>query len=237
MASYTFREFSADTLLAFCKQMGMEWLSVKSFHLPLDASDEEIAALVEKCKTAGIRLYAGGVIYMTTEEEVDQAFAYAQKAGMQLIVGVPNHELLSYVEGKVKETDIKLAIHNHGPGDKLYPSAESAYALIKDMDPRMGLCVDIGHTVRIGRDPSADVRDHFDRVFDVHIKDVTAATAEGSTCEIGRGVIDIPAFLTDLIDLGYDGIVAFEYEKDGDNPFAGFAESAGYVRGVLDALP
>ncbi|WP_423127586.1 sugar phosphate isomerase/epimerase family protein [Gaoshiqia sp. Z1-71] len=236
VASYTFRKFTIDETLAFMQKLEINNLSLKSFHLRLDASDEEIAQMVQKCKDAGINLYAGGVIYMTSEDEVDQAFEYASKTGMKMIVGVPNHELLPYVENKVKAYDIKLAIHNHGPGDKLYPSAESAYLLIKEMDPRMGLCIDIGHTKRIDRDPSQDVKDFYDRVFDIHVKDVTRADHDGSTCEIGRGVIDLKTFLSDLIELEYDGIVAFEYEKDGDNPFAGFAESVGYVRGMLEAL-
>ena len=236
IASYTFRKFPVDETLAFTKQLGIDQISLKSFHLKLDASDAEIAEVVQKCKDAEINLYAGGVIYMKTEAEVDQAFEYARKAGMKMIIGVPNHELLSYVEQKVKEYDIKLAIHNHGPGDKLYPSAESAYVLIKDLDPRMGLCIDIGHTKRIGRSPSQDLKDYFDRVFDIHIKDVTKADHDGSTCEIGRGVIDFKTFLTDLIEMGYSGVVAFEYEKDGDNPFAGCAESVGYIRGMLAAI-
>ncbi|MDX9881832.1 MAG: sugar phosphate isomerase/epimerase [Prolixibacteraceae bacterium] len=236
VASYSLRKFSTDTTLAFTKQLGIDKIAFKSFHLKLDATDAEIAETVRKCKDAGIDLYAGGVIYMKTEAEADQAFEYARKAGMKMIVGVPNHELLPYVEKKVKEYDIKLAIHNHGPGDKLYPSAESAYTLIKEMDPRMGLCIDIGHTMRIQRNPSQDVKDFFDRVLDIHIKDVTKADADGSTCEIGRGVIDFKVFLNDLIDLGYSGILALEYEKDGDNPFPGMGESIGYIRGMLTAI-
>jgi len=236
IASYTFRKFSLDETLAFTRQLDMDQISLKSFHLKLDASDAEIAEAVQKCKNAGIHIYAGGVIYMTSKEEVDQAFEYARKAGMKLIIGVPDHELLPYVESKVKEYDIKLAIHNHGPGDKLYPSAESAYELIKDMDPRMGLCIDIGHTKRIGRSPSRDVTDFFDRVFDIHMKDVTQADHDGVSCTVGHGVIDFKAFLADLIDLGYAGVVAFEYEADGDNPMPGTAESVGYIRGMLAAI-
>jgi sugar phosphate isomerase/epimerase len=236
IASYSLRKFPVEKTLSFTKQLGINNTAFKSFHLALDASDEEIAATVQKCKDAGINLYGAGVVYMKSKEQVDQAFDYAKKAGMDMIIGVPNHELLPYVEKKVKEYDIKLAIHNHGPGDELYPSAESAYVLIKDMDPRMGLRIDIGHTTRIQRDPSDDVADYFDRVLDIHIKDVTKAAADGKTCEVGRGVIDIPAFLSSLIDLGYSGIVSLEYEKDADDPFVGMAESVGYINGVLDTL-
>jgi sugar phosphate isomerase/epimerase len=155
---------------------------------------------------------------------------------MKMIVGVPNHELLPYVENKVKAYNIKLAIHNHGPGDKLYPSAESAYTLIKNMDPRVGLCIDIGHTTRIGRNASQDLQDFFDRVLDIHVKDETSANADGTTCEIGRGVIDFPAFIRNLVDLGYSGVLSLEFEKDENDPFAGMAESIGYVRGILDDI-
>ena len=236
VASYSLRKFDRDEAIAFTRKLGVDYIAFKSFHLKLDAPDAEIADAVTSCAEAGLNLYAGGVIYMTTEAEVDQAFEYAKKAGMKMIVGVPNHELLPYVENKVKTYDIQLAIHNHGPGDKLYPSAESAYVLIKDMDPRMGLCIDIGHTKRIGRSPSQDVKDYFDRVIDIHIKDVTAADHDGSTCEIGHGVIDHYGFLKDLVALGYDGIVALEYEKDGDDPFSGMAESMGYVKGILSTF-
>ncbi len=236
VASYSLRKFNIDKTLEFSKQLGADYIAFKSFHLKLDAKDNEIAEAIKKTEEAGLDLYAGGVIYMRSKAEVDQAFEYAQKAGMDIIVGVPDHELLPYVESKVKEYDIKLAIHNHGPGDKLYPSAESAYVLIKEMDPRMGLCIDIGHTKRIGRSPSEDVQNYFERVFDIHIKDVTKAAPDGSTCEIGRGVINFNQFLDDLVELGYDGVLALEFEKDGDSPFIGMAESMGYVKGILSTI-
>ena len=236
IASYTFRKFSLEDTLAMTKRLGITRIGFKSFHLPLDASDELIASTVAKCNEAGINLYGGGVIYMKTKEEVDNAFEYAKKAKMKMIIGVPNHELLSYTEGKVKKYGIKLAIHNHGPGDDLYPSAESAFTLIKGMDAGMGLCIDIGHTKRINRDPERDLVDYFDRVFDIHIKDVTAASKEGSTVEVGRGVIDIPSFLKTVIKKNYSATLAFEYEKDADDPFPGLSESVGYVRGVLATM-
>ncbi len=236
IASYTFRKFSLEDTLSMTKRLGISRISFKSFHLPLDASDELIASTLAKCDVEGINLYGGGVIYMKTKEEVDNAFEYARKAKMKMIIGVPGHEFLSYTEKKVKEYGIKLAIHNHGPGDDLYPSAESAYKYIKDMDPGMGLCLDIGHTKRINRDPEQDLVDFFDRIFDIHIKDVTAASKEGSTCEIGRGVIDIPSFLKMVVKKKYSDTLAFEYEKDAADPLPGVAESIGYVRGVLSTI-
>jgi inosose dehydratase len=236
IASYTFRKFSLEDTLAMTSRLGISRIAFKSFHLPLDASDELIATTLAKVEEAGLMLYGGGVIYMNNKDEVDNAFEYARKAKMKIIIGVPRHELLSYTEQKVREYGIKCAIHNHGPGDELYPSAESAYKLIKDMDPGMGLCIDIGHTKRINREPEQDLIDFFDRVLDIHIKDVTAASKEGTACEIGRGVIDIPSFLKAVVKKEYAGTLAFEYEKDADDPFPGLSESVGYVRGVLSTL-
>lgn len=233
IASYSFRNFTQEQALDMTLRCGVNRITFKSMHLPLDSDTETIKKTVALCKEKGVTLYGAGVVYMTTKAEVDQAFEYAKTAEMQMIIGVPNHELLDYVEGKVKEYNIKLAIHNHGPGDKLYPSAESAYNKIKSRDERMGLCIDIGHTKRINRDPEEDVKDFFDRVFDIHIKDVTKADSDGTTCIIGRGVIDIPSFLKTVIKLDYKGTLALEYEADGDDPLPGMMESFGYVKGVL----
>jgi sugar phosphate isomerase/epimerase len=236
VASYSLRKFPLEEALDMTLRCGVDRICLKSYHLPLDADDNTIKECVDLCNKKGITLYGGGVIYMKSKEDVDQAFEYAKKAGMGLIVGVPNHELLDYTEQKVKDYDIKLAIHNHGPGDKLYPSAESAYNLIKDRDERMGLCVDIGHTKRINRNPEQDIKDFFDRVFDIHMKDVDKAAKDGKTVIIGRGVIDFPVFLESLIDLGYDKTLALEYEEEENDPLPGMMESFGYVKGVLATL-
>ena len=236
VASYSLREFSLEQALDMTARCGINRMSLKSMHLPLDANKETIQKSIALCKDKGITVYGGGVIYMKTKAEVDQAFEYAKTAGMEMIIGVPNHELLDYVEGKVKEYNIKLAIHNHGPGDLVYPSAESAYVLIKNRDKRMGLCIDIGHTKRIGRDPEQDLKDYFDRVFDMHIKDVSKAEKDGETCIIGRGVINFPSFLKAVIKLGYEGTLALEYEADSKDPLPGMMESFGFVKGVLATI-
>lgn len=236
VASYSARKFTREEALDMTLRCGIERIAFKSMHLPLDSDRSEIKKAVALCKEKGITLYGGGVIYMKNREEVDQAFEYAKAAGMDTIIGVPEHELLKYTEGKVKEYNIKLAIHNHGPGDERYPSAESAYVLIKDMDKRMGLCIDIGHTKRINRNPEQDLKDFADRVHDIHIKDVTEASAKGKTCIIGRGVIDFPSFMKAVIKSGYTGTLALEYEADADDPLPGMMESFGYVKGILSII-
>lgn len=236
LASYTLRKFKLDEALAMTKRVGLQYIAFKDFHLAMNSTAEQIDSVAGKVKKAGLVLYGGGVIYMKSEAEVNRAFDYAKAAGMKTIIGVPGPELLSLVDRKVREYDIKVAIHNHGPGDKVYPTPGSAYEKIKDLDGRIGLCNDIGHTQRAGVDPSESIRKYADRLHDVHIKDVSEAAARGHGVEVGRGVIDIPRVIRALVDIEYKGIVAFEYEKDADDPLAGLAESVGYVNGVMASI-
>lgn len=235
MASYTFRKFNLDECLKMTTRLGLGRIAFKSFHLPLEATMDEIKETVRKVRDAGLELYGGGVIYMKDEKEVNQAFEYCRAAEMQIMIGVPNHELLDMVEEKAKAHDIIVAIHNHGPNDKLYPSPESIYSKIQNRDRRLGICLDIGHSQRINLDPSEQFEKYRDRVYDIHIKDVSASSPEGTTVEIGRGVIDIAKFMRTLANNHYKGTVSLEYEKDEDDPLPGSAESIGYLRGVMAA--
>lgn len=236
LASYTLRKFNLDQTLAMTKQVGLKYIALKDFHLPLDSSTEHIKEVIRKVKNTGLDLYGGGVIYMKSEDQVRRAFEYAKAAGMSTIIGVPSHNLLPLVDRMVKQYNIKVGIHNHGPGDKVYPTAAAAYEKIRNLDKRIGLCNDIGHTCRAGVDPSTSLEKYADRLHDVHIKDVSEATAKGHGVEVGRGVIDIPKVLRTLIKIDYTGIVSFEYEKNANDPMPGLAESVGYARGVLASI-
>lgn len=232
LASYTLRKFNLDEVIKISRRLGLTALALKSMHMPLEASADEVKTLAEKVRAAGIRLYGAGVIYMKTEKEVETAFNYAAAAQLEMIIGVPNHNLLPLVNDKVKAHNIKLAIHNHGPGDDLYSSPNDVFTQIKTLDKRIGLCIDIGHVVRIGQNPVALIEKYKDRLYDLHIKDVDKAVADGTPVEIGRGVIDIPKVIKALKKISYAGVLGIEYEKDGDDPVPGLAESVGYVRGV-----
>jgi inosose dehydratase len=236
MASYTLRAFPVDQAIEMTKRLGLTRICFKDFHLKLDATPEVIAETVAKVTAAGLDLYAGGVIYMKSEAEVDRAFVYAKAAGFKMIIGVPTYELLPYTSKKAQEYDMPVAIHNHGPDNPLFPTPQSAYERIASLDRRLGLCMDVGHTQRSGVDPAESAEKYFDRLFDIHIKDTSAATAQGKTVEIGRGVIDIPKLIRTLKRLGYKGTLALEYEKDDKDPMPGSAESIGYLKGVIAAL-
>ncbi|MFA5651117.1 MAG: sugar phosphate isomerase/epimerase [Proteiniphilum sp.] len=233
MAGYTFVHFDLDKTLEIMDRTDVRYLCIKDFHLPFNSTDKEIADFHAKLGSKGITGYAVGPIYMRSEKEVDDAFEYAKRVGVKLIVGVPNYELLPYVDQKVKEYDFRYAIHLHGPDIDLYPDADDVWENVKDLDPRIGMCLDIGHDTRNGKDPVEDLKKYHSRVFDVHIKDVTGNTKAGYSVEIGRGIIDIPAFVKMLREVGYEGVCSLEHERDMKDPFLGIAESIGYFRGVI----
>lgn len=236
LASYTLRKYSVSQLIDICKRLNIKDIALKNFHLPLDATDSEIQATISKFKEAGLNIYGGGVIYMKNEAEVKNAFRYAKAAGMKMIIGVPNHDLLPLVEKYVKENDIKLAIHNHGPGDEVYPTPATVYDKIVNLDKRIGLCIDIGHVVRLGMNPIEAIKKYGHRMYDMHLKDVDGTVAKSESIQIGRGVIDIPKLMKALKDVNYQGIMSIEYEKDAENAEGGLAESVGYVRGILNMM-
>ena len=233
MAGYTFREFTVEKTIEMMKKIGVTNLSLKDFHMPMNSTQDKINAVLEKFKSAGINVYTVGVVYMKTKESVDQAFKYAKMAGVKMIVGAPDYELLQYVEEKIKTYDFKMAIHNHGPDNPLYPNATDIWNHIKALDPRIGICIDIGHTTRDGEDPSVDILKYKSRIYDIHIKDVDKAEKEGKTVEMGRGIIDIPKVVDTLRKIKYSGSCSLEFEKDMKDPLAGIAESIGYFKGVM----
>lgn len=231
MAGYTFKKFDLETSLNVMKRLDVRFLCVKDFHLPFSSTAEDIVSFRAKCNSYGVTPYAVGPIYMKSKQEIDAAFSYAQRVGVKMMVGVPNYELLKYVEEKVKESDIRYAIHLHGPDMELYPDATDVWEHTKDLDSRIGMCLDIGHDFRNGCDPIQDLIKYHSRVFDIHIKDVTDSSKKGVGIELGRGKIDFVSLIKTLRQLNYQGVCSLEYEKDMNDPFLGIAESIGYFKG------
>ncbi len=233
IAGFTFVKFDLDKTLETMKLVDVHYLCIKDFHLPMTSTDEEIKAFHAKLDRYNVNGYAVGPLYMNTKDEVDKVFEYARRVGVKTIVGVPSYELLPYVNDKVKRYDMKFAIHLHGPDIDKFPDAEDVWENVKGLDPRMGMCLDIGHDTRNGKDPVKDLKKYHTRVFDVHLKDVTGASKQGYSVEVGRGIIDIPGFVKMLRKVKYSGVVSLEHERNMHDPFMGIAESIGYLRGVI----
>jgi sugar phosphate isomerase/epimerase len=237
LTSYTWLKFPLDQAIAMTKQVGAKYISLKDVHLPLKSTPEQRHEAHQKIEDAGLTLMGGGVIYFkNNEEEIRNVFEYAKDAGMATIVCSPDPDALDNVEKMVKKYDLKIAIHNHGPTDKKYPSPLDVMRLVKERDPRMGVCMDVGHTVRIGVEPVAAIEQCASRLYEFHMKDVTSATPQGKATEVGKGVIDIVGVLKALVSIKWPYHVALEYEVKADNPLPGVTESFAYMRGVLAAI-
>jgi sugar phosphate isomerase/epimerase len=237
IASYTFNKIPLDATIKAIERVGVSYVSIKEGHLPLKSSESERKEVVAKFKAAGITPLSCGVVNMTDDESmIRNAFEYARDASIPTIVCKPTRQSLPFLDKMVKEFDLRLAIHNHGPEDKGWPSPYDALEAIQRLDQRIGVCIDVGHTARCGVDPTEAIRRCAERLYDVHMKDIAATQGRSRPVEVGRGVLDVRSMLRALLDMKYAHHVGLEYEKDMQDPLAGVAESIGYMRGTLSGL-
>jgi inosose dehydratase len=241
LASYTLNTLTVDQVIAVASQLELKTVSLFRLHCPWGTGTvEECRAVVKKFADAGITVTSTGVVELPNEETVvRKAFDNIKGAGMKKFVGRPTIESLPLVEKFVKEYDLTVAIHNHGPTDR-YPKAADAYKAIQPYDKRIGLCVDVGHGWLADEDPAATIRLARDRIYEVHLKD-TRGPKDGKSSDagpviVGRGLVDIKAVLAALVEIKFAHEVEFEYEEPVPNKVPGLAESVGYTRGLLAAL-
>ena len=239
IATYTFRNFTRAQMLGFLKQLEVTSINCKDTkdHLPSDPV-EEAKALADYA-AAGTALHAAGTIYFPKDEDDDirAKFEYCKRAGIGTIVaGDPTPESLKWIEKYVKEYDIKIAIHNHGPEDKFFPSPFDVLKAIKNMDPRIGFCIDVGHAVRANANVVEAIHATGKRLYDMHVKDLTSYTSRENQVAVGEGVIPFREIFKALIDIKYPNFVDLEYEIHADDPMPGVIESMAYMRGVLTGM-
>jgi sugar phosphate isomerase/epimerase len=239
LASYTFRNFNRAQMIGFMKQLNVFALNAKDVkdHLPMDPQPE--AAALADYAAAGIKLHAAGTVYFAKNEDADirTKFEYCKRAGIGVIVaGDPTPETLPRIEKFIKDYDIRIAIHNHGPEDKLWRSPLDVLKAVKGMDPRIGCCVDVGHTVRAGTDVVQAIHEAGPRLFNVHMKDLTNFTSKESQVAVGDGIMPVRKMFEALIATGYKGFVDLEYEIHPDDPMPGTIASFAYMRGVLAGM-
>ena len=238
VASYSFREFQRKMAIDGTRKLNVSYINIKDVHLPLNSTPDEIAKARKEFDKAGLTILGGGNITFAKADEADirQKFEYAKAAGMPLIVCAPTHETLPMMEKYVKEYNIKIAVHNHGPEDKHFPTPQSVLEMVKNMDPRCGLCMDIGHSARTGVDVVKSVHEAGLRLLDMHVKDLADLKKKDSQVPVGDGAMPIVAIFKELKQMNYQGGVMLEYEVQGDDPLPGMQKSFSYMRGVLAGL-
>ena len=238
VASYSFRKFDRAQAIEDTKQLGTPYLNVKDFHLKLDSTGEEIDAAKKEFADAGIILVGCGNISFAEDSETDmrKKFEYAKRAGFPLIVCAPTAVTLPKLEKFVKEYDIKIAVHNHGPEDKNFPTPQSVLKIVKDLDPRCGLCIDVGHTARTGVDVVESIAEAGSRLLDMHVKDLRDMRVKESQCDVGEGKMPFPQIFLQLIKMKYNASVNLEYEINDNNVMPGMEKSFSYMHGVLAGI-
>jgi sugar phosphate isomerase/epimerase len=238
VCTYSVRNFQRQMAISTLKALGVSLVSVKEFHLPYSSTPEEAAKAKSDFAKAGMTIASGGVITLDDKDPkgLRSYFEYARRCGMPMIITAPTHPALSEVEKLAREFDIKVAIHNHGPEDKHFPTPQSVLEAVKGMDPRCGLCIDVGHSLRAGADVVQSIAEAGPRLLDMHMKDLRSATEKESQCDVGQGVMPVVAIFKELKKMKYSGTVNLEYEINAENPLPGMASSLAYMRGVLAGL-
>jgi sugar phosphate isomerase/epimerase len=238
VASYSFREFGRKIAIQGTQKCGVHYINYKDVHLPLTSTPAEITKAIADTEKAGLKIVGGGTIYFQTDDEKDirSKFEYAKACGMPTIVCMPSVAVLPKLEKFVKQYDIKIAVHAHGPEDKNFQRPQDVLKVVKDMDPRCGLCIDVGHTVRTGVDLVSTVVETGPRLLDMHVKDLASFTAKDSQVPCGDGKIHFPALFTQLKKMNYQGYVNLEYEIDDTDPLPNMIKSFAYMRGVIAVL-
>lgn len=239
VATYTLREFPIEEAIKGVQRVGLKYVSIKNVknHVDLSHTPEERKQRAQMFRDAGITVLSVGNVGMKNDEaDIRRAFEYARDVGVRTIVCAPDKNSVPILDKMVKEFDIRLAIHNHGPEDKQFPSPYDVMKAVEKYDKRIGLCIDVGHTARAGVDPAESIIKCRERLYDLHMKDIYALGNRNTPIESGRGILDQKAILAALIKIKYDGLVGFEYEKDGKDPVPGLAESVGYIKGLLAGM-
>ena len=240
VATYSLRELPIEEAIQAVKKVGLKYVSIKNVknHIDLSHPMEERKQRAQMFRDAGLTLLSVGNVSMRKgEEEARQAFEYARDVGVTTIVCSPSHDAMPFLDKLVKEFDIKLAIHNHGPEDKgFFPSPYDVMRAVEKFDKRIGLCIDVGHTARAGVDPAESIVKCQDRLYDIHLKDISALGDKNTPIEAGRGILDSKSIFAALIKINFQGHVGFEYEKDAKDPIPGLFESVVYCKGVLAGL-
>lgn len=236
VASYSLSAQPLDTAIKMIQRVNLKYVSIKDAHLSLNSTTDQRKEVAQKFKDAGITPISCGNVGMRNDEAaVRNAFEYARDLGLQDIVCAPTMDTLPLLDKFVKEFDIRIAIHNHGPGDK-FPTPKDVWDAVQPFDKRVGLCIDVGHTARAGADPAADVLNYHERLYDMHMKDVTRLAPNGGATEVGRGAMNIRAIVEAALKVKYSHQIAFEYEKNMSDPLPGLAESVGYLHGLLHGI-
>jgi inosose dehydratase len=219
--SYSLRHYSVEEAVRHLQGMGVHYVEFYSKHLDPNGTPEQDAAVKKLLESADIKISAHGVNNFSKNHDANKkVFDFAKRIGFKTITANPQPDAFDSLDKLVAEYDIRIAIHNHGPG-ALFDKLAGLQAAIKGHDKRIGACVDCGHYIRSGEDPVKCVLELGDRVYGVHLKDEKEFGVKASAnVVIGKGHLDVVALFKALRQVKFpaDGALSLEYEANPSNP-------------------
>ncbi len=205
------------------------------------ATDETVEKLKAHAKQYHLLIVNFGVVDIPRDEAgARQVFEFAKKLGARAITIEPSPDQMDLIEKLIKEYNISAGIHCHPhraahPDYKLW-DPNYVFSLVKDRDPRFGVCADVGHWTRSGVDAVEALKIFNGRVISVHLKDIPeSGNPDSPDVVLGLGVTNVKGILRELRRQKFDGNISIEYERDWENSVPDIAQCIGYVRGFADA--
>lgn len=218
--SYSLRNFNTLEAVRHIQGLGLHYAEFYGKHLDPAASAEKIEETKKLLADSQIALVGHGVHGFTKDHEANRKlFEFARKAGVRTITANPEHDSFDSLEKLVAEFDIRIAIHNHGPG-ALYDSIDSVKKAVAGRHKWIGACVDTGHFLRSKEDPVKAVLELGPRVFAAHVKDDIKEGKDSENVVIGKGKLDVVGLFKALKQVKFptDGSLSLEYEANPANP-------------------
>ena len=220
LQSYSLRAFGVDEALQHIADLGLHSVEFFNAHFDVKSSDQQIADIKAKTEKLGIRILGHGVNPFTNDHEANRRwFEFAKKAGIKNISADPTEDAFESLDKLVAEYNIRIAIHNHGPGAR-YDKVADVLNAIKGHHELIGACADLGHYIRSDEDPVRVINLLKGRLYGIHLKDFAERTAQTKGVILGEGHLDVEGVFRALkkVDFPADGCLSLEYEENPKNP-------------------
>ena len=233
MQSYTLRSIKDPAkVIATCQELGMAHIEFFGAHFPTNSSPQHIAEMQQLMKAAGLRFSSHGVNHFSKDHEANRKlFQFAKAVGMPQLTADPTEDSFDSLDKLVAEFDIRIAIHNHGPGAH-YDKIADVLKAIKGHDPRIGACADLGHYIRSAEDPVKAILVLNDRLFGIHFKDFAEQKKDARGVILGKGHLDVLGVYKALMKVNFpaNGALSLEYEEHENDPLPDVKECIAVAR-------
>lgn len=238
LQSYSLRKFEFQKAVETLYDVRLDFIDLWPGHFPANLDESEFRRRLRFMRQNMARRIAYGVVEFTKDHEANRTiFEFAKKLNVYAITANPAPDSFESIDKLAAQFELTVAIHNHGPDDKMYGTPDLIQKAIKDCSTRIGLCVDTGHFLRAGVKPAEVLKTFKDRVHAVHLKDGKSEGGSWKETIAGQGDLDLLGFLRALKASGFKGGLALEYEEEPENPVPSILKCLESVKEAVKKLP